>query len=58
MRGLHFNPSATGSEPILFKHVIQVNIMALILFIYSSILAVGVWQEKYNQDENESYNQV
>jgi len=32
--------------------------MALILFIYSSILAVGVWQEKQNEDQNESNNQV
>jgi hypothetical protein len=32
--------------------------MAIIVCIYSSILAVGVWQDKQNQDQNESYNQV
>jgi hypothetical protein len=26
--------------------------MAIILFIYSSILALGVWQENQNQSQN------
>jgi hypothetical protein len=32
------------------KHTRQGTIMAIILFIYSSILALGVWQETQNQD--------
>jgi hypothetical protein len=31
----------------------QVNTMAIILFIYSSILALGVWQEKQNQNQGD-----
>ena len=58
MTSLHFSPSAAVSELMIYKLAIQVNIMALILFIYSSILAVGVWQEKQNQDQNDSNNQV
>jgi hypothetical protein len=58
MTSLHFDPSAAVSELVTYKFAIQVNIMALILFIYSSILAVGVWQEKQNADQNDSNNQV
>ena len=58
MTGLHSSPSAAVSERMTYKLVIKVNTMALILFIYSSILAVGVWQEKQNEDHNDSNNQV
>lgn len=35
----------------------QVSIMAIILFIYSSILALGVWQDEQNQKQNRDQNQ-
>lgn len=28
--------------------------MAIILFIYSSVLALGVWQENQNQSKNQN----
>jgi hypothetical protein len=31
-----------------------VDIMAIILFIYSSILALGVWQENHNLSQAET----
>lgn len=31
--------------------------MAIILFIYSSILALGVWQDGQNQKQNRDQNQ-
>lgn len=32
--------------------------MACILFIYSSILALGIWQENQNVEQNEHNNQA
>jgi len=31
-----------------------VNIMAVILFIYSSVLALGVWQDNHNRRQAET----
>jgi len=39
------------------QYRVQVNVMAFILFIYSSILALGLWQEKQNQIQNQNYNE-
>jgi len=57
MTGIHFDASARAIELMLCKHVIQVNFMAFILFIYSFVLALGLWQEKQNQDQNQKNNQ-
>jgi hypothetical protein len=57
MMSLHSVPSAQERELVIHKLVRQVNIMAIILFIYSSILALGVWQENQNQTQNQNQNQ-
>jgi hypothetical protein len=54
MMSLHSVPSAQEQELVIHKPVRQVNIMAIILFIYSSVLALGVWQENQNQSKNQN----
>ena len=50
MMSLHFCPAAAKDQLSIQNQPRQVNIMAIILFIYSSILAVAVWQEKQNEE--------
>ena len=58
MMRLHSFPSAQRRELVIHKPVRQVNIMAIILFIYSSVLALGVWQENQNQNQpNQNQNE-
>jgi len=40
---------APVSGLFLRKHVKEVKVMAIILFIYSAALALGVWQEQQNR---------
>jgi len=60
MASLHSLPSARERGLVIHKQVRQVDIMAIILFIYSSTLALGVWQENQNlsRAETEAETQV
>ena len=54
MTSLHSLPSVRERGLVIHKQVRQVDIMAIILFIYSSILALGVWQENQNLSQAET----
>ena len=49
MLSLNSLTPARKHGPFIHKSVRQVNIMAIILFIYSSVLALGVWQDNHNR---------
>ena len=49
--GIVFLPSA-GNTSCVPDQLTQVTIMALIIAIYSTILALGVWQQNQNDQEN------
>jgi hypothetical protein len=51
---LHFLTPARKHGPVIHKSVRQVNIMAIILFIYSSVLALGVWQDNHTRRQAET----
>lgn len=51
--GIVFLPSAGKNQLIVRNPLTQVTIMAIILSIYSAILAIGVWQQNQNDQKNQ-----
>lgn len=42
--------------PVRLKQLKQVTIMAIILSIYSAVLALGVWQQNQNDQKQQPVN--
>ena len=51
--GIVFLPSAGKHQLIVRNPLMQVTIMAIIISIYSVILAIGVWQQNQNDQVNQ-----
>jgi hypothetical protein len=51
--GIVFLPSAGKHQLVVRNPLTQVIIMAIVISIYSAILAVGVWQQNQNDQVNQ-----